>query len=83
MYPALRNTHQLCLKLDLFRHSGTNSSQFFITLTPLPELNNSRTIFGRVIQGLDLLQGLNSRDPIDDLLTPPEELIVSVTIEVR
>ena len=62
---------------------GTNGSQFFITLTPLPEFNNSRTIFGRVIQGLDLLQGLNERQPIDDLLTPPEALIISVTIEVR
>ena len=62
---------------------GTNGSQFFITLTPLPELNNSLTIFGRVIQGLDLLQDLNGRDPMDDLLTPPDELIISVTIEVR
>jgi cyclophilin family peptidyl-prolyl cis-trans isomerase len=62
---------------------GANGSQFFITLTPLPELNNSRTIFGRVIQGLDLLQGLSGRQPIDDLLTPPEALIISVTIEVR
>ncbi len=62
---------------------GTNGSQFFITLTPLPELNNSRTIFGRVTQGLDLLKSLQGRQPIDDLLTPPEALIISVTIEVR
>jgi cyclophilin family peptidyl-prolyl cis-trans isomerase len=61
----------------------TNGSQFFITLAPLPELNNSRTIFGRLIEGLDLLKSLNARQPLEDLLIPPEAVIISVTIEVR
>jgi peptidyl-prolyl cis-trans isomerase B (cyclophilin B) len=62
---------------------NTNGSKFFITLAPLPELNNSRTIFGRVLDGLDLLTGLNARQPLDDFLEPPEVVILSVTIEVR
>ena len=61
----------------------TNGSQFFITLAPLPELNNSRTIFGRVIEGLDLLRNLQARQPMEDLLIPAEVVILSVTIEVR
>ena len=61
----------------------TNGSQFFITLAPLPELNNSRTIFGRVIEGLDLLKSLRARQPLEDLLIPPEVVILSVTIEAR
>jgi cyclophilin family peptidyl-prolyl cis-trans isomerase/protein-disulfide isomerase len=61
----------------------TNGSQFFITLAPLPELNNSRTIFGRLIKGLDLLKNLQARQPLEDLLIPPEAVIVSITIEVR
>lgn len=62
---------------------NTNGSQFFITLAPFPELNNSRTIFGRLIDGLDLLKSLNARQPLEDFLDPPEVVILSVTIEVR
>lgn len=62
---------------------NTNGSQFFITLAPFPELNNSRTIFGRVIDGLDLLKRLDTRQPLEDFLDPSKVLIVSVTIEVR
>jgi cyclophilin family peptidyl-prolyl cis-trans isomerase len=62
---------------------NTNGSQFFITLAPLPELNNSRTIFGRIIVGLDLLKNLSARQPVEDFLDPPEVVIISVTIEVR
>lgn len=68
-----------------FINSGpdTNGSQFFFTLSPLPEMNEKQTIFGRVIQGFELLQGLTARHPIEDLLNPPEEIIQSVTIEER
>ncbi|UCF61629.1 MAG: peptidylprolyl isomerase [Anaerolineaceae bacterium] len=62
---------------------NTNGSQFFITLKPLPELNGSRTIFGRLIDGLDLLTSLNARQPLEDFLKPHEVVILSVTIEVR
>jgi cyclophilin family peptidyl-prolyl cis-trans isomerase len=62
---------------------NTNGSQFFISLGPLPELDGSRTIFGEVVEGLNLLQDLEARDPFIDLLTPPETSILSVTIEVE
>ncbi len=60
---------------------GSNGSRFFITLAPLASLNGTRTIFGRVIDGLDLLQALKKRSPLDDILTEPEAVIHSVTIE--
>jgi cyclophilin family peptidyl-prolyl cis-trans isomerase/protein-disulfide isomerase len=62
---------------------NTNGSRFFITLKPLPELEGTRTIFGRVISGLELLDSLQARDPIDDLLVPAETVIQSVEIEER
>ncbi len=62
---------------------NTNGSQFFISLGPLPELDGSRTIFGEVIAGLNLLQELEARDPFNDLLSPAETSILSVTIEVE
>jgi cyclophilin family peptidyl-prolyl cis-trans isomerase/predicted DsbA family dithiol-disulfide isomerase len=62
---------------------NTSGSQFFITLSPLPELNGTRTIFGRVVKGLDLLLDLQARDPLVDLLRPPQAYIESIRIEVK
>ena len=62
---------------------NTNGSRFFINLKPLPELEGTRTIFGRVISGLELLDALRARDPIEDLLVPAEAVIQYVEIEAR
>jgi cyclophilin family peptidyl-prolyl cis-trans isomerase len=40
-----------------------NGSQFFVTLGATPHLNADFTIFGRVIEGMELLDGLTPRDP--------------------
>lgn len=61
----------------------TNGSRFFITLTAFPELDGSHTIFGRVIEGLDLLMSLRERDPLDDILVEPEAYIETITVEER
>jgi cyclophilin family peptidyl-prolyl cis-trans isomerase/protein-disulfide isomerase len=60
---------------------GTNGSIFFITLAPQPAFNGSHTIFGHVIDGLDLLQDLENRSALEDLLSEPEAVIHSITIE--
>jgi peptidyl-prolyl cis-trans isomerase B (cyclophilin B) len=35
---------------------GTSGSQFFITLVPMPEMDGQYTVFGRVIQGQDVVE---------------------------
>ncbi|GAB1472390.1 hypothetical protein MASR2M66_32680 [Chloroflexota bacterium] len=41
----------------------TNGSQFFITFAPQEFLNGGYTIFGQVIEGMDVVNGITRRDP--------------------
>lgn len=57
----------------------TNGSQFFITFAPTLHLNGGYTIFGQVIAGMNVVNGLRRRDPREkpDF---PGDAIESVTI---
>lgn len=59
----------------------TNGSRFFITLTPLSQLDASYTVFGRVLSGLDVLAALTPRDPQPGIYLPPGDKILHVTVE--
>jgi len=41
----------------------TNGSQFFITYGPQAYLNGDYTIFGQVVSGMDVVNGITPRDP--------------------
>jgi len=39
---------------------NTNSSQFYITATPQPQLDGSYTVFGQVVKGIDVVNAINA-----------------------
>lgn len=57
----------------------TNGSQFFITFTPQQRLDGGYTIFGQVISGMDVVNGLTRRDPTRNP-TFPGDAIETITI---
>lgn len=55
-----------------------NGSQFFITTAPATFLDNQYTIFGEVISGQDIVNGIPLRDP--ESATTPGEAMKTITI---
>ena len=43
---------------------GTNGSQFFITHVATPHLNDHHAVFGRVVEGMDVVHAIPARDPM-------------------
>jgi cyclophilin family peptidyl-prolyl cis-trans isomerase len=58
---------------------GTNGSQFFLTFDATPHLDGRHSVFGRVIEGLDVLRSLRERDPSRD--PKPGDRIDTIEIE--
>jgi cyclophilin family peptidyl-prolyl cis-trans isomerase/protein-disulfide isomerase len=63
--------------------NNDNGSQFFITYTALPDLDGKYTIFGQVIEGMDVLSALRPRNPASDQILITPDAIISITIEEK
>ncbi len=61
----------------------TNGSQWYVTLGDASFLDGGYTIFGRVIEGLDVVENITARDPAVDPQAPEGDKINTIVIEVK
>lgn len=64
--PGLKMKHDVMGVISM-ANSGknSNSSQFFFTLGPAPQLDGKHVVFGRVVEGLDILDRINAEAASD------------------
>ena len=60
---------------------NTNGSQFFITYVATPHLDGMHTVFGKIIEGMDVVNSLRERDPMSD--NEQGDKINKITIEKK
>lgn len=80
-HPTLRHTKKGILSMA---NSGpnTNGSQFFITLAATAWLDNKHSVFGEVVEGIDVIEkigGVTTSKPGDRPLKP----VVVESVEIR
>ena len=58
----------------------TNGSQFFLMFGPVTYLNGRHTVFGRVIDGIDVLADIQRIDPQDEVIMAEPDSIIEAKV---
>ena len=62
---------------------ASNGSQFFVALTALPKLDGKYTVFGEVLEGLDVLEAISNQQTDSNDFPLAKIVIKSITIQPR
>jgi peptidylprolyl isomerase len=81
------SAHHLRGTVSMARASDPNSadSQFFICLAAVPDLDGKYTIWGQVVQGMELVDRIKKGDPNDNgMVTNPDRIVrMQVAADVK
>jgi peptidyl-prolyl cis-trans isomerase A (cyclophilin A) len=80
-HPKLRHTKAGLLSMAN-AGPGTNGSQFFITLAPTPWLDNKHSIFGEVVEGMDVVDKIGNT-PTSKPGDRPLKPVVVESVEIK
>jgi len=83
--PGFRRHFAGSLSMAKTQTPDTGGSQFFVTFVATPHLDGQHTVFGRVIEGMDVLGQLQKRDPGESaqLAISPDKIIKAEVMRKR